>query len=519
MAIDWQIAFGVLTTAFLVALVVLLLAERAAGWLRGPATAEAVLMAGDTVFLFDGERLLDATPRARQLLSRAPDNLPDWQRLASLLAPRFPGFPDRAEALAIFGQTTLAEHQGAARLHALWNSGLARIALEDGTPADGFDDSCVTALNAELATLQQVVAQMPDPAWQEDAQGRVTWANQAYLALVATVLGEARPDPLTWPLPQIFPNRAETRGARQSVTLPDGEEAWFTCQDGAGPHGFRYAAPADAAQQAETALRSFVQTLTKTFADLPTGLAVFDRDRKLVLFNPALVDLCFLEPAFLSARPSLNAFLDRLREKHMIPEPKNYKTWREQMTSLEQEATRGAYAETWTLPSGQTFRVSGRPHPDGAMALLFQDASSEMSLTRRFRAELDLGQAVLDSFDEAVAVFSPAGVLVLSNAAYVALWGSDPSETLGEIGIHDATRLWEEMAGPTPFWQAAARVISGQDGPAAEGQLTLPDGRSLACRANRIGGGGTILGFRARASGAGAPARPVAPAGLTQPQG
>ncbi|MEM7075819.1 MAG: hypothetical protein AAF484_12080, partial [Pseudomonadota bacterium] len=40
--------------------------------------------------------------------------------------------------------------------------------------------------------------------------------------------------------------------------------------------------------RAEIVRREFIQTLTKTFANLTTGLAVFDRHRSLALFNPAL---------------------------------------------------------------------------------------------------------------------------------------------------------------------------------------------------------------------------------------
>ena len=102
-----------------------------------------------------------------------------------------------------------------------------------------------------------------------------------------------------------------------------------------------FALPADAEVRAEHSLRQFIQTLTKTFADLPIGLAIFDRERQLALFNPALVDLTSLGAEFLSARPTLFSFLDRLREARMIPEPKNYNTWRQQMAELEQAAASG----------------------------------------------------------------------------------------------------------------------------------------------------------------------------------
>jgi hypothetical protein len=43
-------------------------------------------------------------------------------------------------------------------------------------------------------------------------------------------------------------------------------------------------------------------------------------------------------------------------------------------------------------------RVTGRPHPNGAIAFLFEDISQEVSLTRRFRTDLDLDRGILDDF-------------------------------------------------------------------------------------------------------------------------
>ena len=62
----------------------------------------------------------------------------------------------------------------------------------------------------------------------------------------------------------------------------------------------------------------------------------------------------------------------------MMPEPKDYRSWRQQMSDLEAAAQNGTYEETWALPTGQTYRVTGRPHPDGAVALLFEDISAEV---------------------------------------------------------------------------------------------------------------------------------------------
>ena len=64
-------------------------------------------------------------------------------------------------------------------------------------------------------------------------------------------------------------------------------------------------------------------------------------------------------------------FLDRLRENRVMPEPRDYRTWRNSIAELEAAAQDGTYSETWSLPDGHTYHVTGRPHPDGAVALLF----------------------------------------------------------------------------------------------------------------------------------------------------
>ena len=83
--------------------------------------------------------------------------------------------------------------------------------------------------------------------------------------------------------------------------------------------------------RAEDTLRSFIQTLTKSFAVLPTGLAIFDREGQLALFNPALIDMTGLDAAFLSRRPRMTDFFDALRDLQKLPEPRDYKAWRDDL--------------------------------------------------------------------------------------------------------------------------------------------------------------------------------------------
>lgn len=257
------------------------------------------------------------------------------------------------------------------------------------------------------------------------------------------------------------------------------------------------ALPADDIVRAEADLRQIVQTMAKAFAQLPIGLAVFDRDRHLHLFNPALCDLTDLAPEFLSRRPSLLSMLDAMRNRNTVPEPKDWKGWRRQIVEMERAAASGQYEETWSLPAGRTYKVTGRPHPDGALALMIEDISTETLRSHRHRADLELAQAVIDTSDEAIAVFSVSGQLVLSNSAYAALWGHDPGATLSTAGFAQMAAHWRDLCAPTTLWTQAEGFASSLDTRSdLHGKARLSDGRLLSCRFSALSGGATLAGFR-----------------------
>lgn len=394
-----------------------------------------------------------------------------------------------------------------------------------------MDSAALAALSDELADLRRAIDAARSPIWRMDAEGRVVWANAPYLALVER-LGAGRASAVPWPMPALFaehlepiPDAGSLRRCR--LPLPPEDPGIATAQDGA--LWFELAAtrqadggvlcsalPCDRLVGAEIALRHFVQTLSKTFAQLPIGLAIFDKRRELVVFNPALVGLSTLEPHFLSNRPGLVAFLDALRDRQRMPEPKNYRNWRDEIARLERGAADGTFQELWTLPGGQSFRVIGRPHPDGALAFMFEDITAEVSLTRKFRADLDLHQALLDDLPGAVAVFSPEGRLVLANAAYGALWGVEPAALIGVLSLTEATRIWQGRARPSGLWGDIRHFATPRPDRAAWiEEITLLDGARLSVRISPLPGGAMAVAFDRL--DADAPDLVVLPAGFLGP--
>lgn len=500
-----QIAFGTTVFATSVASALLAMLIASYGIARKRDAGHAALMGRPddrTIFLFEGATLADASPSALAFFNASPPSESDWERLVAELKPDFPDMETEFDALDKRGRIDLMSPD--LSLVAETFGKVVRIELlsAGGAAAPGTTRSNSRLAEAEeLSGLREVVALGPSPAWRLDGNGALVWANRSYMRLAARSLGVDVSE-LAWPLPVLFPKDAGTQPGlptRVSIVVRAAPATlWFDMVSYPTANGvLHFAVSCDSAVRAEAALRGFVQTLTKTFADLPIGLAVFDRKRQLALFNPALVDLTQIGGEFLSARPTLFAFLDRLREIRMIPELKDYPNWRESMSDLEKRAATGAYDEAWTLPTGQTYRVIGRPHPDGAVAFLFEDISAETSLTRRFRSELELGQNALDSFDEAVAIFSPAGHLVVSNAAYASLWNNDPGQTISGITVQDSVRLWSSQSQGHNLWLKAGDFVSDIDAEAPDpAQVELADGRVLSCRFRRLPGGSALVGFR-----------------------
>jgi PAS domain-containing protein len=468
---------------------------------RPAAIERSDLLDDPLVFLIRGGRVIDANFPARRILGRGGGGV---EALRQFLAEHFgnadtlldPKGTEDARLQSRDGQTQA--------IRQVVDDTVRLIVSFVGTPVPGQSDiHNLRAIESELAALRANTSAAPFLLWRQNAEGEVTWVNQAYLDAAREI---GRDVSAAWPLPVIFPSLGLLSAARASesrrVAIQGREgrdDAWYDCHVASvGTDVLCTAIPADEAVRAENRRREFTQTLTKTFAELAIGLAIFDRSRRLVLFNPALLDLTGLPTDFLTSRPSLVAFLDRLRENRVMPEPRDYRSWRASMAELEAAAADGTYSETWSLPDGQTYHVTGRPHPDGAVALLFEDISAEMSLTRHFRTELEQSQAVLDALDDAVAVFSTAGEITISNAAYRDLWHLDPDhEGFLIADLTEATRRWHELSAPTPVWGDFREFVRADiDREEWSATVALRDGRRLSCRFAPQRGGATMAIFR-----------------------
>jgi PAS domain-containing protein len=207
-------------------------------------------------------------------------------------------------------------------------------------------------------------------------------------------------------------------------------------------------------------LRSFTETLSTTFANLSGGLAIFDADKSLYLFNPALSNLLDLDPVWLARRPSISDFISMLREKRHLPEKRNFLAWRRLLTELQDTGQQEFYDDEWSLPDGRILHVTGQPHPRGAVAFFFEDISASVARDRENHLEIKTYQSILDELSDAVVIIQPSGLAKFANKKFQARFDKDFCETLQERGIPELSKntlLSPEVAN---FWSKIKTYVS-----------------------------------------------------------
>ncbi len=413
-----------------------------------PFVAETFVGTNKDVFLFEKDILIDHDVNPPPPSWQNIDMLADWSDLRNWFGLRFSDLPaslaNLEEGTCVFDD--LLDRASGLQLKLTRHGQTTRVELLNESSVSPANWHC-TNLQINLARdATEVLDRTPFPIWKTDENDKVTWRNPAFEKIVLE----------SGQMPEIVKDsRRKDRPERFSAPARHGKEAkWFEVNTHPlnDSNTLHVATAIDQVIKAETAQRAFVQTLTKTFATLTTGLAVFDKNHQLALFNPALVDLTGISVSFLSARPDVIRFFDELRERQVLPEPKNYATLRSKIREVIARAHDGSYLEMWNLPGGETYRITGRPHPDGAVAFLIEDISAEVIKTRQFRSQIDLGQSVIDALNEAIVVIAPNDTVLFCNTACTDMLKIDPAVSFSDLSVDDLINACRDQFQSNALW-------------------------------------------------------------------
>jgi len=360
------------------------------------------------------------------------------------------------------------------------------------------------AENAPGGRFAEMADRLPAPAWVADREGRIVWANRAWLeAAEAKSIEDARARELS------FDRNAEALAA-EAVAAGDRREAfrWVTLKGQrrayrvtAEPVGAdeacAIAIDVTEAEETRDALKRHVTAHDETLNHLADAVAIFGPSKRLTYHNKAFEELWELDPAWLAERPTHGEWLDRLRQRRRLPETAEYAKWKAKELEFYGQ-TEVAPDDLWNLPDGRTLRVVRQPHPMGGVLLLFSDITGELRLRAQYNALIQVQQTTLDKLNDAVAVFASDGRLRLHNEAFERLWGVS-AQQLNDAGdfagvaelckplLHDP-QLWTDLKGRVTDPDPQSRVP-------VSGEARASDGRTFSWQSRPLPDGATLVGF------------------------
>ncbi len=337
----------------------------------------------------------------------------------------------------------------------------------------------------QVERLSGLLDSAPMPVWLHDRDGKLIWANAAWLravdldeggleAAIAAGMQLIKPSQLE------LAREDEQSGGKvyRGATVIGGQQRILEVYESPLEDGFAlWAIDITAAEQLRREMRSHIEAHTSTLDRLYSAIAIFAANGRLLFANQAFARLWDLDPDWLARRPAFAEILARLRDQRRLPETADFHAWRN--AQLEKFTSPQGAQEKWHLPDGRSLHVISEPHPQGGIVFIFEDITEKLRLESRYKALMGVQRETLDNLHEAVALFGTDGRLRLFNPAFARFWGLD--EKLLESAPHvDAIiRAARARGGDDDWWDAFRYSVTGMSDArkAFARRINLDDGR------------------------------------------
>lgn len=280
---------------------------------------------------------------------------------------------------------------------------------------------------------------LPIAIWSRQNDGQVTWSN----AEAQKLFGDSAVDLSTQTLERLG-KRAVKRKVLQSTSysaVQDGRRLILDVietplKDGSGTLGVAFDITAFA--ETQLAFDRQIEAHERVLESLTVGIAIFDRDKSLHFYNPALLDILRVDERALQDRPRLPQFLERLRDARALPEVVDWQDFRKRWEGFFVSVLEPAVSLEH-LPDGRTLKQTISPHPQGGIIIALEDVTDSLALEASFNTLVDVQRAILDNLDEGAALFGEDHRLKFFNPAWARLWHFTPEELKGEPHLGELT--------------------------------------------------------------------------------
>jgi signal transduction histidine kinase len=348
---------------------------------------------------------------------------------------------------------------------------------------------------------RQLLEVIDHPCWLRGTDGRLTWANKAYLDAIEkeTLDGvNARSAELfgSQALQTIEKGLGENRKFSDKLsTVVRGDRVVYHATAVAGSVGsLGLADDMTDEDNVSRELANTVRSHEETLDGLTTAVAMFDEHQRLKFHNQAFRELWDLPLNYLQDEPDMAIFLQHLRSQGKLPEQPEWQRWKNDILSAYRSVE--PVEHLWHLPDNRTLRVVANPHPRGGLTWVFENLTDQIDLESRYTTLTRVQSETLDHLSEGVAVFGPDGYLELCNPAFKAFWGLE--KVLKDRRVHVSTirQVWDANEAEHEIWDHFGGVVTGFDDERdrEQGRFDL-GGQILTWSALPLPNGQTMLTF------------------------
>lgn len=336
-------------------------------------------------------------------------------------------------------------------------------------------------------TMEALLESVEMPAWLRDSDGRLFWANSAYLkAVEAETLDQACKDDLQ--LLDSADRKKATEALKEStqssspnrfkdripVTVAGDRRIMDVCEVATRSGSAGLAVDMNEVDVVNTILRNTLEGHSRTMDLLPTAVAVFDEHRRLIFHNAEFRTIWRLDERKLQSDLSNEELFDLLRDEGHLATEEGWSKWRNSLMDVykEDEPVR----HVWHLLDGRTLQVIASPKREGGVTWVFENITEQLKLESRYASLMQVQGETLDNLGEAIAVFGSDGRLRLSNPAFQKMWELEDSDVQSGTPITDIALRGRALSEDDSFWDTIVASVTGVEDAREQlsGRFTLP---------------------------------------------
>lgn len=323
-------------------------------------------------------------------------------------------------------------------------------------------------LKKEATSLRALLDAAETPAWVRDADGQLTWVNNAYMYAVQSGSRQEAVDRAAGLL-----NKLDLDAISKTLSSGDteqryvqaimrGERRTLNVVETPAPGGSAgLAVDVTEAQSLQDEMRRLVKGHERTLDQLESAVAIFGADRKLQYHNTACRELWDLDNRWLRSGPDLGEIFDRLRVAGRLPSEIDYHAWKKRQ--LEIFSAVDPVKDWWHMPDGRTLGVAVEPHEYGGVTWLFEDITEKYNLESNYKTLVSVQRETLDHLREGVAMFGSHGRLQLFNPSFAEMWQLDEALLQGLPHIDRIIGWCEPQYSEPGVWEEIKADITAVD--------------------------------------------------------